>query len=651
MSNLQLDYPTGLNQSDKTEIQQLINATAIMQTQSTSEVTKLVMDSVVCLTTSEAKAKELAEQGFLDRFWGRLTGKNRVLDAEIKVNLAKSQFASQQLIQKLAEENKLSFDMIVAINNKLNTLSLETDREINEIYDTLKVYFKKVCSKILKLETRLDKLERDVQLLHWKSTIGYHSYNGIDYCELPELEKIICVVNDFYTISKGNWSTDELMVFFKATLAEVGIDVKKTVSYNDFFLYLSEKPELINRLFEDIQIDNIINAEIFHVPVLKGVDKLLQLDGEEKYLVDTVGQQLEVANLVVQPTQIKASLVSQYLKNQAFTTTTKEIQVFDFAVELLVNLNIVANNKNTPLEPISPRVASAEVEPSEQCPKSFIEVSGEWVYYINKADNHSIYKCKKDGSEKTKINNVPSGCLNLIGDSIYYIKANSVDLSRPLHHIKGELRKVNLVDASDNVLFDEKAISSLNHYGDTLFFCSGKNICSINIPEDNFRIITTTEDSPQCLNIIDHWIYYIDNFGEKICRIATEGSTQEVVYISNNKNLNNLIIYSEYLYFTRNKDLVKTDLTGNNPIILSKNKNHSYLYPSNGYIYFIEDVIASKHSYRTICKVDTQGNSDNLVSFEETYAFAISNNKVFFINSRKGVEGALSSVLSNYLLL
>lgn len=52
------------------------------------------------------------------------------------------------------------------------------------------------------MENRLDTLERNVNLLQWSRTIEYQMYNGLEYSDLTDIEKICCIVNDFIISEK-----------------------------------------------------------------------------------------------------------------------------------------------------------------------------------------------------------------------------------------------------------------------------------------------------------------------------------------------------------------------------------------------------------------------------------------------------------------
>jgi len=333
-----------ITQNERKEIDEFIEYAIDVHKGNSSQINRLVMDSVTALTISEARSEELAGQGFGKKLWNGITGKNQKIRADIDRNLAKSQYASQQMIQKLAEQNLLAFDTITAVNNKLNTLMLDVDEEINKIYQTLVVFFKQTRSDLIQMESRMDKVERNVELLHWNSTIEYQMYDGVEYSDLPDFEKIICVTNDFYHLTKGQWSTSDLMLL-KSTLSDIGLPVKSKVSLMQFLNHLAKKPSLTSKLFENTDVSMISEIEPYQAPLMKGIDRLNKFQNEDKYLVDTVTKQLELANVPFEFHNIQVLMVDEYLLSRAFVQTKSEIGLFDIVIELASNIAMLDNFK------------------------------------------------------------------------------------------------------------------------------------------------------------------------------------------------------------------------------------------------------------------------------------------------------------------
>lgn len=337
---LDLQKSGALTPQEKQEIDVLIERAIKEHKGNSAQINKLTMDSVTALTVSEARANELSSQGFFKRILGNITGKNQELRADIDRNITKAQYASQQMIQKLAEQNLLTFDIVTAINNKLNTLVIELDLEINQVYQTMIAFFKQTRSDIIQMEDRVEKLEQNVKLLHWNATIEYRMYDGIYYMELPDIDKIVCLSNDFFHYTKGEWSTEDLMLL-KTTLAKLGLTVKANISIKNFYRNLIDKPKLIERLFDGISLGGLDATETYEAPLVKGIEKLTKMNGEEKYVYATIVEQLLAADLPYEKQNLQLSIIHQYLLQTASMNSDVEINLFDFVVGLLVDLNMI----------------------------------------------------------------------------------------------------------------------------------------------------------------------------------------------------------------------------------------------------------------------------------------------------------------------
>lgn len=305
-------------------------------------ITQLTLESVTALTASESRGRELQRQGFFQRLWRHLTGKTLAAQTQISFELAQAQYASQQILQQLAEQHVLTFDVVTAVNNKLNTLTLECDEELNRVYETLKEFFSAMRAELSSIQQQIDHLERNITLLQWSHTIEYQRYQETEYGDLAEIEKIICVVNDFFRHTRGSWSISDLMLL-KATLAELGVAVKETLTARAFFQPLITHPDLIERLFLDIPVVELEQLEMFDAPLLKGIEKLQRLDREETYLIESLLTILHSKAQEADRQDVQLLLLEHYLRQYANMNAAKEVTLFDVVVELLVDLQMMSD--------------------------------------------------------------------------------------------------------------------------------------------------------------------------------------------------------------------------------------------------------------------------------------------------------------------
>ncbi len=334
------------------------------------EINKLVFESVAALTSSENYSNELASQGILKRFWGGITGKNRALQAEISRNQAAAQYASQQSLQKLAEQNLMSFELITAVNNKLNNSMVEVETEINKIYGTLVTFFKQTKSDIVQLENRVARLERNVNLLNWQNSIEYQMWDGTEYTELTDIEKIACIVNDFYEITQGNYTTSDLLLL-KSAMTTIGLNINELVSYQELATSIEEDERISNKIFHGKCESEYV--EPWSVVVASGVRKLEKFDNEEKYIVDCVKDCLDGSQAGMNREAIINKLFGEYLENNLLVNKDGKLKLYDMIVELLYNIEQL---EYIPEKTDEERTAEAE--------KFFIKGEFETAYHIFK---------------------------------------------------------------------------------------------------------------------------------------------------------------------------------------------------------------------------------------------------------------------------
>lgn len=318
-----------VTEQEKQDLEVYINEAVEVLKANHAEMNKFVMKSVSALSASKARSKELASQGFFGRLWGSITGKNRRMQNAINMSNTQAIYAVGQAVKKLAEQNAMSFELITAVNNKLNHAVVGINEEINELKSNLVVLFKQSRSEIAQLNQRVDALEKCADLERWHDTVEYLTFNNMSYEELPVIDALVCLTNDFYVKSHGNWSFSDLLLL-KSTFKELDIDVKGKISYKDFVAEIVARPELRDRLFEGIDVHSVVD----YIPAYTLLDKKSKLAGEEKYICDTVAELSGKDN----GEEISIYLVEQYAVNNVGVDYNAGINIFDFSLELLAGL-------------------------------------------------------------------------------------------------------------------------------------------------------------------------------------------------------------------------------------------------------------------------------------------------------------------------
>lgn len=301
-------------------------------------INRLVFDSMALLTDADSASDTLARKGFFKRLIGSFTGSNRKLEVIINQNRSKAQYLAQQTLQKLAEQNLLSFDLIASVNNKLNFHVEQLNSEIENIYNGLNKFITMYKGHLVQIESRLDTLERNVNLLTWTTSIEYQTFEGTPYNELDELTKMICLVRDFYEITKGVWRTSDLLLL-KTTISSLNLLPNDQINYMDTLISIHDNPIIRAKLLggSEIGIKEDFSESLLAMDILR---KLNLLESDEKYQIDLCKKYVseEVDDL-----SVRNDLLKTYFVGTKGINGNQNINRYDFLLDLLYNLKSAEN--------------------------------------------------------------------------------------------------------------------------------------------------------------------------------------------------------------------------------------------------------------------------------------------------------------------
>lgn len=170
----------------------------------------------------------------------------------------------------------------------------------------------------------------------------------------------------------------------------------------------------------------------------------------------------------------------------------------------------------------------------EHC--KYINIVGDWIYYegiTNFVINHgnsiinynNIYKMKLDGSRKTNLTNYSeediceNDYMNVVGDWIYY-----------LDYTKGNrLCRMKTDGSQKKVLCNDFALA-MNVVGDWIYYSDANPVKGLyKMKIDGKGKKKLTNDDTAGINIVGDWVYYENMHDCKLYRIKTDGSKRSVV--------------------------------------------------------------------------------------------------------------------------
>lgn len=392
-SKLTMPFENELTNEEITSIDEYVERTYEEHKNNHKELTRLGMQASAAVAAGKARAAELANQSFLKNLLGNITGKNRKLRGEIDRDFAISQEASIKMIAKLAQQGKLTFDAIMGVNVKLNSLSNQIDKEFNEIYSQINKMMTMAMSSLIRESQRIDKLERSMNVVHLESTIEYLEFGGTLYKDLSDNEKILCIISDFFLATKGNYSINDIMML-KPMMDKIGVNPNDKISMLSLYETLNSNDKIAGKLFEALDKAKLKELDDIYIPLLGNLQKIESLKNEEKYIVDSV---VEMSKSPEQDVQF--SLLKSYANNNLNMDLEKENSYFDLSVAIINELRNIDNVEIAETEEINIKKIPAS---AQNYYDNAIELLGEEdfkgaLFLLKKAlengmDNSEIYE-------------------------------------------------------------------------------------------------------------------------------------------------------------------------------------------------------------------------------------------------------------------
>ena len=321
---------------EQTELEKPIDHVIAAHKNNRREINRLVFECTSALTAADDASHELASKGFFSRFIGAITGSNKRLQDKINRNTRAAQYASQVTMQKLAEQNLMTVDLLTAVNNKLNASINAVNEKCKEQFVILGKFILKNRGDIISLSLRMDKAEWNVKLLNWQASVEYLTLNGVEYSDLDDAGKIVCLARDFYDLTGGNWTTSDLLLL-KAAMGQIGMAPKKEINIFDTLKTIADTPVLQEKLLNHHGIKPISDPS--YLISMGTLEKLNALADKERYVVDIVAANYKNHGVTMGADEIRGELAKDYMRQQTNVNLNTNVGAYDFLLDLLYNLS------------------------------------------------------------------------------------------------------------------------------------------------------------------------------------------------------------------------------------------------------------------------------------------------------------------------
>lgn len=296
-------------------------------------INKLVFDSIELLASAEEAQKELKSKNFMQSFLGVITGANNKLRDKISNNLIQSHYLAELTLKKLMEEHLVSLDLIYSINRKLNLIRENLTGDINNLYSIIESYVEST-------NKRINNLEANDKFFKWFLTLPDREFNGCSYIQLDNLSKLVCLARDFFDKTKKNWDDDDLLLL-KGALRKLDINPNDKINFLDSILTIYNDSNLRSKYFDCISIDDTENNSLLVTPLV--LNKLNKFYDDEYFLLNTCKEFLKSK---LNNYTIIRNYIQEYIFYRYYIDIDRPIEMYDFLIELISNLNYLSQEKN-----------------------------------------------------------------------------------------------------------------------------------------------------------------------------------------------------------------------------------------------------------------------------------------------------------------
>ena len=321
-----------LNKKEILELSSTIDRAIESLKNNREEINRLTFECVAAMTEADDAQKDLSRKGTLSRWIGNITGTNQKLQNKINKNRSVAQYAAQQTLQKMEEQNLMTFELIAEVNNKLNKSLLQVDDKLKIIYERLLSFFVRCY----------DKLQEKQGLTIWLTTIRNQKFCDTKYIELGTVAKIVCIVRDFYDKTRGNWNENDLPIL-ETAIDSLALQPNEKVNYFNILCEIASNKSLKEKLLGNIVLQQVSKTEdLISTSVLKKYDSL---ENKDSFIVDTVVKSLKKNGLDSERKIVCANLTKEYSEGKFSRKLDIDIECFDLVLDLLENLKKIDERK------------------------------------------------------------------------------------------------------------------------------------------------------------------------------------------------------------------------------------------------------------------------------------------------------------------
>ena len=280
-----------------------------------------------------------------------------------------------------------------------------------------------------------------------------------------------------------------------------------------------------------------------------------------------------------------------------------------------------AKRNSTVFVEVSGGVSNKTGNTSSNCNNSgIVATQGNWIYFSNYSNDYHLYKMRKDGSEKQLLDGkCVALSINVLGEWIYY-----TDETSGLCKIK--------IDGTEKTLLRTDVNYWLYVEDDWIYFSHHPWGGTLNrVKTDGSSAEPVITEKCRSINILNGWVYYINDSDELAYKIKTDGTGKTL--ISPGFGGSDLAIVDGKLMSKNGYYIQIVNLDGSGfSQIGETNISPHFLCGNDGWMYFLESDLRDRNNYyAAFYKMKSDG-SQKIKVLE----YDFQNKANFFINVADG---------------
>ncbi|MGE5328982.1 MAG: DUF5050 domain-containing protein [Deltaproteobacteria bacterium] len=174
---------------------------------------------------------------------------------------------------------------------------------------------------------------------------------------------------------------------------------------------------------------------------------------------------------------------------------------------------------------------------------SYINIAGNWIYYLNNLDKN-VYRIKNDGTSKMKVIKSNVTEFTTYNNWIYYVKNDAGPNNSEENEVDDELFKIKMDGTGEEKLCEGFGIYKVVVWNNQIYYFNQEILTKMDVSGKSIKQLSDTtniNDNTDDYVIGDNKIYYSDENNQNIYKMNCDGSERKIFYskkITNTKDYN-----------------------------------------------------------------------------------------------------------------